>query len=101
MQPFLLPLTLTPRAVHTTTRHIDVECLIVDAQGKSVQFLPLSVDIRTSVAELDAILQQTITQIAASLFARQAAVLLPPTQMQDAPALQAIVGRDYKGSVAR
>jgi hypothetical protein len=101
MQPFLLPLTLTPRAVRTTEKHIEIECLVVDARGRSVQFLPLSVDIRTTVAELEAILQSTIGQIAAALYAREAAVLLPPVAMQDAPALQEIVGRAYKGSVAR
>jgi hypothetical protein len=100
-QPWMLPLSLTVRDVNTSAVHINLGCVIVDATGASVQYLPLSVDIKTSVAEIEAILSATVRQIAESLYKRELAALLPPVAMQDAPAIQELVGRTYKGSVAR
>lgn len=99
--PFILPLSMKVREVRTTKLHIDVDCVVVDAEGRSVQFLPLSMDIKTTVAEVEAILQATVKQTAESVHARGAAILLPPVEMSDAPALQKLVGQVYKGSVAR
>lgn len=98
---YLLPLSLTVKDVHTTKLHIELACGITDAEGRSVQHLPLSVDIKMTVAEIEAILQHSVSQMATAMLARGDARLLPPSDMTDAPGLQDLLGQVYKGSVTR
>lgn len=95
---YLLPLSLTIRAIRTTRIHIEVDGVIEDARGQNVQHYPVSVDIKTTGAELDAILQNAVQQITTSLYERKLAELPPITEE---PELEELVGRVFRGSMTR
>jgi hypothetical protein len=99
-KPFLLPLVLTVRDARMTARHVELDCVLTDAEDRSVQFLPLQMDCRTTGAELEAILQATIDQIAAAMLKRADAALPPMVPPSDLD-LKSFVTRTFRGSVAR
>ena len=99
--PHKLPLTLKVRRVTRTPQAIEIESHVEDADGVSVQAVPLSVGGHRTVAEVCQILQSHVEQVAKSLHRRglattQAAPAVPETDDD----FNALTTRQFTGSVS-
>jgi hypothetical protein len=93
-----LPLKLTIRSVTQDARSVHVDALVTDADGVSVRFMPIDMNSKTTPAEVIAILQATVTDMAVQMNKRKEAVLdQKPATEQD---FKSLVGQVLQGSVA-
>lgn len=93
-----LPLVLTVKATRKNerSRNIEIDCIIVDGHGESVQSLSLAVDGKLTNPEVETVLQEAITQLARKLFdAKRTEYVANDTPLSE------LVGLVFKGSVSR
>lgn len=95
-----LPLTLKVRRITRTAQHVEVEALIVDADGTSVRALPITTG-RRSAAEVASILQSAVDGLAKSLHSQgHAALDARATEEETELDFEALAKREFTGSVA-
>jgi hypothetical protein len=94
-----LPFALHVRDVRKTSAAIEVDCVLEDSAGRSIQFMPITVGAKTTAPEIEAILQSTINGVAKAHYERDLAELTP--EPENSTALVEILGRTYRGSIAR
>jgi hypothetical protein len=95
---YKLPLTLSIQSLKRTPDSVDVGALITDAAGVSVRFMPITMGPKTSPAEICAIMQSTVSSLAAVMHGRKDAIL-EETPSTDAD-FSALVSKTFSGSVA-
>jgi hypothetical protein len=93
--PFRLPLALTVKAIQRSKTSIDVVATIADADGQSVQSMPIQMGPATSASEVEAILQATVTTLATKLHGRKEALV-----NEVKGEFEALSGRVFRGGVA-
>ena len=95
---FRLPLHLTVRGVSRDVRTVHVDALVVDDNNVSIRFMPIDMNPLATPAEVVAILQATITNMAAALHKRgEAERDQSEATEQD---FDELVGQVFVGSVA-
>jgi hypothetical protein len=100
MKPHTLPLTLTVVSVSRSDRRIEANCRVVDADGVSVEYVPLEVGPQRTPAELCAILQSHVSALAESLLRREKATRGEALSEEATDtAFEGLVGREFTGSV--
>jgi hypothetical protein len=99
---FKLPLKLKVVGIERNEGGVHVNCNIVDSEGSSVQYVPVTVGPKTPAAGLCAILQSRINQLAEVMHKQGLVVLAAEGQTEEETEveLQALVGREFTGSVA-
>jgi hypothetical protein len=97
-----LPLTLTVRSVRVTDQGVDFACVVEDAKGESVRFVPMTTG-PVSAAEAFAILQGHADTLAKDLLRQGKAQLVEVSQSEEerVKALEAMVGLHFEGSTVR
>ncbi len=97
--PLKLPLVLKIlRLRHGNGQHVHVDCRILDSQGQSVQFMPITMGPDTAPAEVCAILQGTVDVLAKAMYKR-GDILLEDSATNDAD-FDSLIGKEFTGSVA-
>jgi len=92
-----LPLCLTIKRISRDVRSVHVDALVTAADGASVRFMPLDMSPQIKPAEVVAILQATVTNMAESLFKRGEAEVVGAASEKD---FEDLLGKKFLGSVS-
>lgn len=99
---YKLPLVLKVRDVRRSATMIEVDAVVSDAVGTNVRYIPLVMGPQNSVASVCAILQHQVNDLAQGLAKRGEAVPQEEATSDEerTQALEALVGKEFTGSVA-
>jgi hypothetical protein len=94
-----LPYALTIKAIRRGPQAVEAACDVRDAEGESVEHLPVSMGPKVTAGEVCAILQGHVEQLAKSHHARGAATLGDGAP-EDSD-IASLVGRTFTAGVSR
>lgn len=96
-----LPLTLTVRSVRQDGEQVELDCVVADADGQSVQAMPVTTSAKRSAVEVCGILQANVDALARVAHAQGRAEVAEQSDEARAESLAQLQGRTFTGSVAR
>lgn len=97
-----LPFVLTIRAVHSSADSLDLDCVVHDADGESVQSVPIATSARRTAAEACAMAQRYVDDLARVAYQQGRAELettLDGDELTESH--NSLVGKTFTGSIAQ